>query len=162
TNAGGARAFRHGTMRRLVVGVEAVLADGSVVERLGGVMKDSTGYDWPSLLVGSEGTLALITRLRLRVRRVQRSPAAPPLPVDQAASGLALAVTLRDAGVGLEAAEFVMPGALRLVRDALDLPDPFRGPERSDGGRVAGAEKATGAERSVPGADRLPSEGVAA
>ena len=47
TNAGGARAFRHGTMRRHVTGVEAVLADGAVVERLGGVLKDSTGYDWP-------------------------------------------------------------------------------------------------------------------
>jgi FAD/FMN-containing dehydrogenase len=155
TNAGGARAFRHGTMRRLVVGIEAVLADGSVVERLGGVMKDSTGYDWPSLLVGSEGTLALITRLRLRVRRVERSRAAALVPVDSVGAGLGLATGLRDAGAGLEAAEFVMPGALRLVRDALDLPDPFRGAERSDRGREAGAEKATGAER-------LPSERVAA
>lgn len=89
TNAGGARAFRHGTMRRHVTGVEAVLADGSVVERLGGALKDSTGYDWPSLLVGSEGTLALITRLRLRVRPVERSRAAALVPVDSLAAGLA-------------------------------------------------------------------------
>jgi FAD/FMN-containing dehydrogenase len=125
TNAGGSRAFRHGTMRRQVVGVEAVLADGSVVERLGGVMKDATGYDWPSVLVGSEGTLALITRLRLRLRPVERSRAAALVPVDSIGDGLALAVALRDRPCGLEAAEFVMPGALRLVCEELDLRPPF-------------------------------------
>ena len=124
TNAGGARAFRHGTMRRHVVGVEAVLADGTVVERLGGVLKDSTGYDWPSVLVGSEGTLALITRLRLRLRRVERSRAAALVPVDSLAQGLELAVALRDRPAGLEAAEFILPGTLRLVCEELDLRPP--------------------------------------
>lgn len=125
TNAGGARAFRHGTMRRHVAGIEAVLADGTVVERLGGVLKDSTGYDWPSLLVGSEGTLALITRLRLRLRRIERSRAVALVPVDSLAAGLELAVALRDRPVGLEAAEFVLPGTLRLVCAELGLPEPF-------------------------------------
>jgi FAD/FMN-containing dehydrogenase len=136
TNAGGARAFRHGTMRRHVAGVEAVLADGTVVERLGGVLKDSTGYDWPSLLVGSEGTLALITRLRLRLRRIERSRAAALVPVDSFEEGLALAVALRDRPAGLEAAEFVLPGALRLVCEELDLRPPF-GDEPSGGGERA-------------------------
>jgi FAD/FMN-containing dehydrogenase len=125
TNAGGARAFRHGTMRRQVTGVEAVLADGSVVERLGGVLKDSTGYDWPALLVGSEGSLALITRLRLRLRRVERSRAVALVPVDSLAAGLALAVALRDRPTGLEAAEFILPGALRLVCEEFGLRPPF-------------------------------------
>ena len=129
TNAGGSRAFRHGTMRRQVFGVEAVLADGSIVERLGGVMKDSTGYDWAQILVGSEGTLALITRLRLRLRRTERSRAAALVPVGSLADGLALAIALRDRPTGLEAAEFVMPGALRLVREELGLPAPFRDAE---------------------------------
>jgi FAD/FMN-containing dehydrogenase len=133
TNAGGSRAFRHGTMRRRVLGVEAVLADGSVIERLGGVMKDATGYDWPSILVGSEGTLALITRLRLRLRPVERSRAAALVPVDSIAAGLALAVALRDRRCGLEAAEFVMPGALRLVCEELSLRPPFGA---GDGGDV--------------------------
>lgn len=125
TNAGGARAFRHGTMRRHVAGIEAVLADGTVVERLGGVLKDSTGYDWPSLLVGSEGTLALITRLRLRLRRIERSRAVALVPVDSLAAGLELGVALRDRPVGLEAAEFVLPGTLRLVCEELGLREPF-------------------------------------
>jgi FAD/FMN-containing dehydrogenase len=130
TNAGGARAFRHGTMRRHVAGVEAVLADGTVLERLGGVLKDSTGYDWPSVLVGSEGTLGLITRLRLRLRPIERSRAAALVPVDSLAHGTELAVALRDRPTGLEAAEFLLPGTLRLVREELDLPDPFRAGDR--------------------------------
>jgi len=135
TNAGGARAFRHGTMRRHVVGVEAVLADGTAIERLGGVLKDSTGYDWPSVLVGSEGTLALVTRLRLRLRRIERSRAAALVPVDSLAQGLALAVALRDRPAGLEAAEFVLPGTLRLVCDELGLRPPFGDGEPADGER---------------------------
>jgi FAD/FMN-containing dehydrogenase len=59
TNAGGLRVLRHGTMRNQVVGLEAVLADGSVVSRLGGLAKDATGYDLSALLVGSEGTLGV-------------------------------------------------------------------------------------------------------
>jgi FAD/FMN-containing dehydrogenase len=144
TNAGGARAFRHGTMRRHVAGVEAVLADGTVVERLGGVLKDSTGYDWPSVLVGSEGTLALIARLRLRLRRIERSRAAALVPVDSLAQGMALAVALRDRPAGLEAAEFILPGTLRLVGDELDLRPPFgdAGPAEGSPARSTRADDA--------------------
>jgi FAD/FMN-containing dehydrogenase len=137
TNAGGARAFRHGTMRQHVAGVEAVLADGTVIERLGGVLKDSTGYDWPSLLVGSEGTLALITRLRLRLRRVERGRAAALVPVDLLAQGLALAVALRDRPTGLEAAEFILPETLGLVCDELELRPPFGDHESAGDERIA-------------------------
>jgi FAD/FMN-containing dehydrogenase len=148
TNAGGARAFRHGTMRRHVAGVEAVLADGTVIERLGGVLKDSTGYDWPSVLVGSEGTLALITRLRLRLRRIERSRAAALVPVASLAQGLALAVALRDRPAGLEAAEFVLPGTLRLVCEELGLGPPF-----GDGESIGGSPASAGAdaERAAAG-----------
>jgi FAD/FMN-containing dehydrogenase len=131
TNAGGGRAFRHGTMRTQVAGVEAVLAGGERIERLGGVVKDATGYDWPSLLVGSEGTLALITRLRLRLRRLERSRAVALLAVGSVAEALALAVALRDRPTGLEAAEFVLPGALRLVCAELGLrPPPGTGDDK--------------------------------
>jgi FAD/FMN-containing dehydrogenase len=67
TNAGGIQAFRYGPMRSQLVGVEAVLADGAVVRRLPGLLKDNTGYHLPSLLAGSEGTLAVVTRARLRL-----------------------------------------------------------------------------------------------
>jgi FAD/FMN-containing dehydrogenase len=67
TNAGGMRVLRHGPMRAQLRGVEAVLADGSVVEHLSGTGKDNTGYDYGSLLAGSEGTLAVLTRARLQL-----------------------------------------------------------------------------------------------
>src|SRR5580693_5488433 len=67
TNAGGLRVLRFGPMRAQLRGIEAVLADGSVLSHLAGLDKDNTGYDLAGLLCGSEGTLAVITRLRLRL-----------------------------------------------------------------------------------------------
>src|SRR4051794_36468573 len=76
-DAGGARALRHGTARAHVAGLEAVLADGSVVTRLGRLLKDDARYDLPALLVGSEGALGVITAVRW--------PTTPLLPARLAA-----------------------------------------------------------------------------
>ena len=67
TNAGGLRVLRYGPMRAQLRGIEAVLSDGTVLSHLAGLVKDNTGYDYPSLLAGSEGTLAVITAARLRL-----------------------------------------------------------------------------------------------
>jgi glycolate oxidase len=67
TNAGGMRAVRYGVTRAHVLGLEAVLADGSVVRTGGRLAKLSTGYDLTQLLVGSEGTLALVTEVIVRL-----------------------------------------------------------------------------------------------
>jgi FAD/FMN-containing dehydrogenase len=67
TNAGGVNVLRHGPMRQQLLGFEAVRADGMVLRRLPGMQKDNTGYDLGGLLAGSEGTLAVITRVRLRL-----------------------------------------------------------------------------------------------
>ncbi len=67
TNAGGIHVVRHGATRTQVLGLEAVLADGRVLRRMGGLPKDATGYDLPGLLTGSEGTLAVVTAARLRL-----------------------------------------------------------------------------------------------
>src|SRR5207302_7939369 len=72
-DAGGARALRHGTARARVAGLEAVLADGSVVSRLAGLTKDNAGYDLPELLVGLEGTLGIITRVRWKLAPLEAS-----------------------------------------------------------------------------------------
>ena len=66
-DAGGARALAHGTARARVAGLEAVLADGTVVERMHGLLKDNAGYPLPALLMGSEGTLGVITAVRWRL-----------------------------------------------------------------------------------------------
>ena len=67
TNAGGIRVVCRGDTRSQVLGVEAVLADGSVTSHLGGLPKDSAGYDVSNLLVGSEGTLGIVTKVRVRL-----------------------------------------------------------------------------------------------
>jgi FAD/FMN-containing dehydrogenase len=124
TNAGGERVLRYGTMRAQVVGLEAVLPDGSVVGRLTGLPKDNTGYDLASLLAGSEGTLAIITRLRLRLIPLltERSVALV------AVAGVAEAVELVRQARGLaalEAAELFFADGLALVREHTGLPAPF-------------------------------------
>jgi FAD/FMN-containing dehydrogenase len=67
TNAGGTQVLRFGTMRALVAGVEAVLPDGSVHDSLSPLKKDNRGYSLDQLLVGSEGTLGVITAASLRL-----------------------------------------------------------------------------------------------
>jgi FAD/FMN-containing dehydrogenase len=67
TNAGGVRVLRFGMMRELVLGVEAVLADGTVVNSLNKMIKNNAAYDVKHLFIGSEGTLGVITRLSLRL-----------------------------------------------------------------------------------------------
>jgi FAD/FMN-containing dehydrogenase len=68
TNAGGNRVVRFGMMRDLVLGLEAVLADGTVLSSLHPFIKNNTGYDLKQLFIGSEGTLGIVTRAILRLR----------------------------------------------------------------------------------------------
>jgi glycolate oxidase len=67
TNAGGARAIKFGVMRNYVRGMEAVLASGGILQLGGKLQKNNTGYDLMNLIIGSEGTLAVITKVILRL-----------------------------------------------------------------------------------------------
>jgi FAD/FMN-containing dehydrogenase len=67
TNAGGTQVLRHGSMRAQVLGIEAVLADGSVFDTLTPLKKDNRGFDLKQLLIGSEGTLGIVTAATLRL-----------------------------------------------------------------------------------------------
>ena len=82
TNAGGNRVLRWGMMRDMVLGLEAVLADGTIVSSLTKMIKDNAGYNWKHLLIGSEGTLGIVTRAVLRLR---------PLPTSRQTALLAAA-----------------------------------------------------------------------
>ena len=73
TNAGGNSVIRYGMIREQVLGVEAVLADGTIISSLNGVIKNNTGYDLKQLFIGSEGTLGIVTRAVLRLRPLPRS-----------------------------------------------------------------------------------------
>ena len=125
TNAGGIRVLRYGSMRAQVMGAEAVLADGSVVSRLGGLAKDNTGYDLVSLLCGSEGTLGVITRLRLRLVPRLRSRAVALLALPDTAAAVQILPELRERLPDLSAAELFLAPGLALVRSYAGLPAPF-------------------------------------
>jgi FAD/FMN-containing dehydrogenase len=73
TNAGGNRVIRYGMMRDMVLGLEVVLADGTVLSSMNRLIKNNAGYDLKQLFIGSEGTLGIITRLVLRLREKPRS-----------------------------------------------------------------------------------------
>jgi glycolate oxidase len=75
--AGGPRAFKYGVTRQYVLGLEAVLMNGDVIHTGGRVVKNVVGYDLTQLLVGSEGTLAIVTRITLRL--VPKPPAVATL-----------------------------------------------------------------------------------
>ena len=67
TNAGGLRVFRYGMTRQMVLGVEAVLPNGTIISSLKKIIKDNSGYDLKQLFIGSEGTLGIITKVILRL-----------------------------------------------------------------------------------------------
>jgi FAD/FMN-containing dehydrogenase len=129
TNAGGVHAFRHGSMRHQLVGLQAVLADGRVLTRLPGLRKDNTGYDLPGLLAGSEGTLGVVTRARVRLLPppVERVVALAGMPDTTAAQRLFL--HLLATAPGLEAAELFHEDGVRLVCEHASLPHPLGGRE---------------------------------
>ncbi len=126
TNAGGIHVLRHGPMRAQLIGIEAVLADGSVLRRLPGMVKDNTGYHLPSLLAGSEGTLAVITRARLRLVPFMPSRAVAVLALPGAAEAVAVAGELRRALPSLAAAELFFDEGLALVLRHGGGEPPFR------------------------------------
>lgn len=75
TNAGGNGVLQHGMMREQVLGLEVVLADGTVLPMLRPMLKNNTGYDLKQFFIGAEGTLGVITRVLLRLRPMPRAKA---------------------------------------------------------------------------------------
>jgi FAD/FMN-containing dehydrogenase len=114
-DAGGARALRYGTARAHVAGLEAVLADGSVISRMAGLRKDNAGYDLPAVLVGSEGTLAIITRVRWRLAPLLRARVAALIPLPSAGAAAELLAVLRAELPSLDSCDFFLDDGLELV-----------------------------------------------
>jgi FAD/FMN-containing dehydrogenase len=126
TNAGGVHVIAHGATRAQLRGIEAVLGDGSVVSRLGGVEKDNTGYDLASLLCGSEGTLGIVTAARLRLVAPPRHTVVALAGVASLDAAVAMATDLR-ATPGLEAVEVFLDNGLALVCERFGWEPPLRG-----------------------------------
>jgi FAD/FMN-containing dehydrogenase len=111
TNAGGNRVIKYGMMREQALDIEAVLADGSVIGGRHRMIKNNTGYDLRNLLIGSEGTLGIITRavLRLRPKPQAVSTAFCGLPNYQAVTTL-LSRAQASLPAGVSAFEVMWPG----------------------------------------------------
>src|SRR3954449_11405882 len=124
TDAGGLHALRHGTVRARVAGVEAVLADGTIVDRRSPLLKDNAGYDLPALLVGSEGTLGIITRVRWRLVALLQARVAALVPLRSLEEAAELLAAVRPRLPSLEAAEFILDEGLQLVLDQLGRESP--------------------------------------
>lgn len=116
TNAGGSQAFRYGMMQDLVLGLEVVLANGSVWNGLRAVQKDNAGYQLRRLFCGAEGTLGIVTRavLKLSPAPIRRTTALLALPGMEAA--VAFGARLRaEAGEFLTGLEFFSDVGLQLA-----------------------------------------------
>ena len=125
TNAGGVNVVRHGPMRSQLLGFEAVLADGSVISRLPGMPKDNTGYDLGALLAGSEGTLAVITRVRLRLVPQLRHRAVCVIGFADASAAVGAAGMLRRSLASIHALELFTDAGLELVMRHAAVAAPF-------------------------------------
>jgi FAD/FMN-containing dehydrogenase len=127
TNAGGTGALRYGVMRDLVMGLEAVLPDGRIVRRLGGLRKDNRGYDWKHLLIGGEGSLGFVTAAALKLFPALRDAAHAACIVEDPAAAVDLYLRLRERfDTAIQAFELISGGEAALaLRHVRGLRTPF-------------------------------------
>jgi glycolate oxidase subunit GlcD len=128
TNAGGPHAFKYGTTGAWVTGIEAVVPPGEIIRVGGAIRKDVAGYDLKHLLIGSEGTLGIITAawLRLVPRPEASYPIAALYPTVEA--GTAAIEAIVGTGLLVAALEFVDAGALAATRPTFfEMPLPGNG-----------------------------------
>ncbi|MBV8117355.1 MAG: FAD-binding oxidoreductase, partial [Candidatus Eremiobacteraeota bacterium] len=121
TNAGGTAVLRYGSMRSLVLGLEAVLPDGRIADGLRALYKDNAGYDWKQLLIGAEGTLGVITSAVLRLFPIPRERVTALIGIDTCEAALQAFAQLHEMlGETLTACELIPDRAvaLRVAHDA--------------------------------------------
>jgi FAD/FMN-containing dehydrogenase len=130
TNAGGVNVLRYGNARDLCLGIEAVMADGSVMHTLSGLLKNNMGYDLRHLLIGSEGTLGVITAATLRLfpRPAATGAAMMAVPDPEAALRL-LRMARGRIGEGVSAFEIMHRMGLDFLREVgPEVKHPFDDP----------------------------------
>lgn len=133
TNAGGTAVLRYGVARDLVLGLEAVLPDGTIFHGLRRLRKDNTGYDLKQLLIGAEGTLGVVTAAALKLFPVMRSRTTAIVGLTSVADALTLLARAKaETGGGVEAFELMNRQGLDMVlehipdtREPLEAPTPW-------------------------------------
>jgi FAD/FMN-containing dehydrogenase len=147
TNAGGNRVIRYGMMRALIVGLEAVLADGTVLSSLSPMVKNNAGYDLKQLFIGSEGTLGVITRLTLQLVPAAHSRQTALVAVGDFAGVCRLLASVRGAlGGQLSAFEVMWPEFYAFINAGLNRANPGRIPPLEPGGNFYVLVEALGSD----------------
>ena len=126
TRASGTTAVRYGTMRENVINVTAVMADGSVIRTASRARKSSAGYDLTRLLVGSEGTLGIMTEVTVKLYGIPESTLAAVCPfesVEGACNAVIMAIQL---GLGLARMEFIDEANVRILNEQAKLNLPIK------------------------------------
>lgn len=126
TNAGGMRAVKYGVTRDYVMGLELVLADGTIIQTGSKNRKDTTGLDLKDIVIGSEGTLAIITKCLLKLVGKPEKSLSLLLSFDSLKSGIEAVPVILKANLNPTAVEFIERKIVKLGEDFLGLtfPDP--------------------------------------
>lgn len=124
TNAGGMRAVKYGVTRDYVMGLELVLADGTVIKTGSKNRKDTTGLDLKDIVIGSEGTLAIITRCILKLVGKPEKATSLLIGFDSLKAGIEAVPVLLKANLNPTALEFIERKVIKLGEDFLNLQWP--------------------------------------
>lgn len=155
TNAGGSNVLRYGSTRGMCLGLEAVLPDGAVLDLMGQLHKDNSGYALKDLLIGAEGTLGLITGAVLRLVPAPKAYATALLALPSLGAALEVLNRLQEAtGGGVEAFEY-MPAAYHVAYETLYPTASFPLAQRPEIS-VLVEVGATASQDAAPGEDGVP------
>lgn len=128
TNAGGMSSLKYGTTKQSVIGLQIVLADGTLIETGGKTFKNNVGYDLTDLLVGSEGTLAVIVSATVKLL---------PIPFGKPVTGLATFANMAELSVGVQkiSASGLYPSMLEALNGtSIEALDRLEGSDLGNGG----------------------------
>jgi glycolate oxidase len=120
--SGGPRAVKYGVTKDYILGVEAVLADGTVINHGGKLLKNVTGYNLTQTIIGSEGTLAVVTKLFVRLIPLPRFRLSLLIPFPSLESSARAVPAIMNAGVIPSALELMEQAAIRAAEEHLDTP----------------------------------------
>lgn len=115
TNAGGIHLIKHGGTRQQLLGVEAVFGSGKQINRMEGLHKDNTGYDWASIICGSEGTLAFITKVAVKLIGIPAHRSVALISLETLSGAIHLMNDIRSIFGQLDAIEFMSGKGIELV-----------------------------------------------